>query len=134
MQTRIVALILPLIVLSACDRRPAPSSDGDAVQRRAVQQQRGAGRTGAEIQETAMTRTVRTVYICENAQRLTVDFDNPRQMATVRRSDGLAVDLFHQRTASGIWYRAGDVELRGAGRKATWREGEAAPTECRAID
>ncbi|QLQ13505.1 MAG: MliC family protein [Brevundimonas sp.] len=126
------ALTLPLV---GCGQTvPPPGSDGDAVEQRAIEARTARRRTGAQVQERALTRTIQAVYICENAQQLTVDFDNPRQMATVRTSEGLAFDLYQQRAADGIWYRAEGRDLRGRGNEATWTvEGHPA-TRCRAVD
>lgn len=124
-----------LVLVSACGPEPqeAPSS-GDAVRERAIEAQTARRRTGAELQDRALNRVVRAVYLCNNAQRLSVDFDNPRQMATVRNSSGEAVDLFQERAADGIWYRASGYELRGKGVMATWTAADREPTECRAVD
>lgn len=131
-----LALIAPTILLSACEAHETTpvTNDSEAVEQRAIEAQTSRRRTGAEIQERAMNRTIRAIYICDNSLRLTVDFDNPRRMATVRASDGLAHDLIQQQAASGIWYRAGMVELRGKGDKATWQTEAGNATECRAID
>lgn len=129
------AALFGLTLLAACgqESRSAPSS-ADAVQQRAVEAQTARRRTGAELQDRALNRVVRTVYLCDNGERLTVDFDNPRSMATVRNSHGEAADLFQERAADGIWYRAGATELRGKGIQATWTADGRADTECRAID
>lgn len=122
--------------LSACDGREprrAPS-DGESVRQRAVEAQTARRRTGAEIQDRAQNRVIRTVYLCDNGERLSVDFDNPRAMATVRNSSGEAVDLFQERAADGIWYKSSAYELRGKGVDATWTADGRQPTECRAID
>ncbi|WP_439471514.1 hypothetical protein [Brevundimonas sp.] len=55
-------------------------------------------------------------------------------MATVRNSNGEAVDLFLQRGGDGIWYRASGHELRGKGVMATWTADGLPPTDCRAVD
>jgi hypothetical protein len=93
-----------LAVLAACGKEPreAPTS-GDAVKQRAIEAQTARQRTGAEIQDRALNRVIRTVYLCNNGERLSVDFDNPRSMATVRNSTGEAVDLYQERAADGIW-------------------------------
>ena len=121
--------------LCACAQEPrrAPM-DGDEVRERAIEAQTARRSTGAEIQDRALNRVVRAVYLCEDSERLTVDFDNPRQMATVRNSSGEAVDLFQERAADGIWYRASGYELRGKGVMATWTAADREPTECRAVD
>lgn len=135
MRHGLVPLLL-LATLAACGgRQPAEApSDGEAVRQRAEDAQTARRRTGAEIQQRAMTRVIRTVYLCENGERLSVDFDNPRAMATVRNSNGEAVDLYQERAASGIWYRASGHELRGKGVMATWTADGRDPTECRAVD
>lgn len=123
-------------LLSACgaaEPKAAPT-DSEAVKERAIEAQTTRRRTGAEYQERAMTRVIRAVYLCENGERLSVDFDNPRAMATVRNSYGEAVDLFQERVADGIWYKASATELRGKGLTATWTQDGAPPTNCRAVD
>ena len=122
-------------LIAACGPEPREApTDGDAVRERAVEAQTARNRTGAEVQDRALNRVIRTVYLCNNSERLSVDFDNPRQMATVRNSSGEAVDLFQERAASGIWYRASGYELRGKGVQATWTADGREPTECRAVD
>lgn len=120
-------------LLAACGSGEAPT-DSEAVKQRAVEAQTARKRTGAELQDRALNRVIRTVYICQNGENLTVDFDNPREMATVRTSGGLAVDLYQQRAADGIWYRASSHDLRGKGALATWTIEGRDPTECRAVD
>ena len=125
-----LAAALPL---TACGSGEAPT-DSEAVKQRAVEAQTARKRTGAELQDRALNRVIRTMYVCQNGENLTVDFDNPREMATVRTSGGLAVDLYQQRAADGIWYRASAHELRGKGVLATWTVENRDPTECRAVD
>ena len=122
--------------LSACgQQQPAKApTDGEAVRQRAIDAQTARRRTGAEIQDRAVNRVIRTVYLCDNGERLSVDFDNPRAMATVRNSNGEAIDLYQERAADGIWYKASAYELRGKGILATWSSDGRQPTECRAID
>lgn len=128
------AFILTALV-AACGPEPREApTDGDAVRERAVEAQTARKRTGAELQDRALNRVIRTVYLCNNSERLSVDFDNPRRMATVRNSSGDAVDLFQERAADGIWYRASGYELRGKGVQATWTADGREPTECRAVD
>jgi len=124
-----------LAALAACGQEPsaAPTS-GDEVKARAIEAQTARRRTGAEMQDRALNRVVRAVYLCNNSERLSVDFDNPRQMATVRNSNGEAVDLYQERAADGIWYRASGYELRGKGVMATWTASDREPTDCRAVD
>lgn len=130
-----IAALVSALVLSACGPEPqAASTDGDAVRQRAVEAQTAQRRTGAELQDRALNRVIRAVYLCDNGERLSVDFDNPRRMATVRNSSGEAVDLFQEPAADGIWYRASAYELRGKGILATWSSDGRADTQCRAID
>lgn len=124
-----------IAVVAACSPEPTPvSTDGDAVRQRAVEAQTARKRTGAEVQERALNRVVRTVYLCENGERLNVDFDNPRDMATVRTSTGEATDLTRERAVEGLWYRNSASELRGQGAMATWTADGRDPTDCRAVD
>lgn len=126
---------LTLLALAACGPDPAKApTDGESVRERAETAQTARRRTGAEVQERALHRVVRTIYLCNNGERLSVDFDNPRQMATVRNSNGEAVDLYQERATTGLWYRASGHELRGEGVLATWTSDGREPTECRAID
>ena len=121
--------------LAACGAEPSEApNDGDAVRERAQTAQTARRRTGAEIQERAATRVIRTVYLCQDSERLTVDFDNPRQMATVRTSGGMAYDLFREQADEGLWYKASGYELRGKGITATWSASDKPTTECRAVD
>jgi len=122
-------------VVGACSAEPRSApTDGDAVRQRAVEAQTARKRTGAELQDRALNRVVRTVYLCENGERLSVDFDNPRDMATVRDATGEAVDLTRERAVEGLWYRNSGHELRGEGAMATWTSDGREPTDCRAID
>ena len=121
--------------VAACGPQPSEApNDGDAVRERAQTAQTARRRTGAEIQERAATRVIRTVYLCQDSERLTVDFDNPRQMATVRTSGGMAYDLFREQADDGLWYKASGYELRGKGITATWSASDKPTTECRAVD
>jgi hypothetical protein len=127
--------IAALVLLSGCGPEPRKApTDGEEVRERAVDAQTARRRTGAELQDRALNRVVHAVYLCNNSERLSVDFDNPRQMATVRNSSGEAVDLYQERAADGIWYRASGYELRGKGVMATWTAADREPTECRAVD
>lgn len=129
------AVALAGLATAACGQQPtAVSDDGDAVRERAQAAQTAKRRTGAELQDRALNRVIRTVYLCDNSERLSVDFDNPRQMATVRNSSGEAVDLYQERAAEGIWYKASGYELRGKGVMATWTSDGRPPTACRALD
>ncbi|WP_372706515.1 MliC family protein [Brevundimonas sp.] len=128
--------VVAALLLSACGgEKPAEApTDGEAVRERAEQAQTARRRTGAEVQDRALNRIIRTVYLCNNGERLSVDFDNPRGMATVRNSSGAAVDLYQERAADGIWYRASGYELHGEGAMANWVADGREPTDCRAID
>ncbi len=129
------AALSALTALAACGPDPARApSTGDEVKARAEEAQTARRRTGAEVQDRILNNIVHAVYLCENGERLTVDFDNPRQMATVRNSSGEAVDLYQERAADGLWYRASNVELRGKGAMATWSVEGRQPTDCRAVD
>ena len=135
MKTLIAPVLAVLMAAAACGPKPSEApTDGDSVRDRAQEAQTARRRTGAEMQDRALNRVIRTVYLCNDGQRLSVDFDNPRQMATVRNSSGEAVDLFQERSADGIWYRASGYELRGKGVMATWTADSQTPTDCRAVD
>ncbi|MDZ4362437.1 MliC family protein [Brevundimonas sp.] len=136
MRAAVVSLAMgALLGLSACSSGESDvSNDGEAVRQRAVEAQTAKRRTGAEVQDRALNRIIRTVYLCENGERLSVDFDNPREMATVRNSMGEAVDMRRERATDGLWYRASGHELRGEGILATWTADGREPTDCRAID
>lgn len=78
--------------------------------------------------------TVRAFFICENGEGLTVDFDRKRDLATVRKTDGLAFDLPRISADIGYVYRSGRVELRGADTTARWTSQNLPPTHCRSVD
>ena len=130
----LVGLALVLLPLVACgrDEDEMPTTGAEARQR-AVDADVVRSRTGAEIQDRITNRIVRAEYACLNGERLSVVFDNPREMATVRMLDGTAIDLHQERAADGIWYRASQYELRGVGREATWTAPERDPTTCNAL-
>ncbi|WP_125257026.1 MliC family protein [Brevundimonas fluminis] len=132
--TTSVILIAALAALGGCGEPTPVTDDAEAVRERALDAQTARRRTGAEIQERALHRVVRAVYLCDNGERLSVDFDNAREMATVRTSMGEAIDLFMERAPEGLWYRASGHELRGRGQFATWASEDAEPTDCRAVD
>lgn len=135
MKSLVLAVALTCVATAACGEKPkAAPTDGDSVRERAQVAQTAQRRTGAEAQDRALNRVIRTVYLCNNSERLSVDFDNPRRMATVRNSTGEAVDLYQERSAEGIWYKASGYELRGEGVMATWTTDGRPPTECRAVD
>ncbi len=135
MKSLVLVAVLSCLAIAACGQKPKDApTDGDAVRERAQEAQTARRRTGAEAQDRALNRVIRTVYLCNNSERLSVDFDNPRQMATVRNSSGEAVDLYQERAAEGIWYKASGYELRGEGVMATWTSDGRPPTECRAVD
>ena len=131
----LAVFVVSCVALTACGQKPKDApTDGDSVRERAQEAQTARRRTGAEAQDRALNRVIRTVYLCNNSERLSVDFDNPRQMATVRNSSGEAVDLYQERAAEGIWYKASGYELRGKGVMATWTSDGRPPTDCRAVD
>lgn len=127
-------LIVLTAGLAACGESTPVTDDSDAVRERALEAQTARRRTGAEIQERTLNRIVRAVYICDDGERLSVEFDNPREMATVRTSLGQAFDLHMERAPEGIWYRASGHDLRGRGQFATWSAEGQQPTACRAVD
>jgi hypothetical protein len=132
---RVFPALLLAAALAACGRQPAEApTDGDAVRQRAEEAQTARRRTGAEIQQRSQNRVIRTVYLCNNGERLSVDFDNPREMATIRNSRGEAMDLYQERAVEGLWFRASGYELRGEGVMATWTADGREPTDCRAVD
>lgn len=67
---------------------------------------------------------------CTNGQGLVATFDHPREMATVRRTDGLAFDLMKIPTSSGYRYQATETELQGVGKNATWSSPRISDTTC----
>lgn len=135
MKSVVLAAALACMAAAACGQKPKEApTDGDSVRERAQDAQTARRRTGAEVQERVLNRVIRTVYLCNNSERLTVDFDNPRQMATVRNSSGEAVDLYQERAADGLWYKASGYELRGRGVMASWTADGRPPTDCRAVD
>ena len=128
------AVLILFAGLCACGEPTPVTDDAESVRDRALAAQTARRRTGAEIQERTLNRVVRTVYLCDDGERLTVEFDNPRQMATARTSVGQAVDLYMERAPEGLWYRASGHELRGRGQFATWSAEGRPATECRAVD
>lgn len=135
MKSLVLVAALSCLATAACGQKPQDApTDGDLVRERAQEAQTARRRTGAEAQDRALNRVIRTVYLCNNSERLSVDFDNPRQMATVRNSSGEAVDLYQERASEGIWYKASGYELRGEGVMATWTSDGRPPTDCRAVD
>ncbi|MDO1559435.1 MliC family protein [Brevundimonas sp. 2R-24] len=118
------------LMIAACSREAPPTAR--EVEARALAVKRDS-RTGAERQEAAVTRLIRTQYVCVDGQALNVTFDNAREMATIRKSDGTAVDLRQERAADGIWYRSDTHELRGRGDTAVWTRPAAEPVNCRAV-
>lgn len=127
-------LVAATTVLAACDNHTPMTSDGDAVQKRAVDAQTARRRTGAEIQERALNSVIEAVYVCVDGDRLMVDFDNRRAMATVRNARGEGFDLHLERAESGLWYRSSGTELRGQGTEAVWTVQGRQPVQCRAVD
>lgn len=131
----LVTLALMSAPLIACSNRPTDEmpQTGAEARERAVAAEIARPRTGAEVQDRISNRLVRAEYACLNGERLSVVFDNPREMATVRMLDGTAADLRQERAADGIWYRSSQYELRGVGREATWTAPDRGPTTCNAI-
>lgn len=129
-----IAVALTLLPLAACGPRvdEMPQTGAEARQR-AVDADVVRQDTGAEIQDRITNEIVRAEYTCLNGERLSVVFDNPRGLATIRMLDGTAVDLRQERAADGIWYRSDRHELRGRGSEATWTAPDRDPTDCRAL-
>jgi membrane-bound inhibitor of C-type lysozyme len=132
---RLVLLAAVLAPLAACggsgqDEMPATGAEA---RQRAIEAGLAHANTGAEVQAENAQRLVRAEYTCVNGERLSVVFDNPRRLATIRMLDGTAVDLPQERAADGIWYRSGRHELRGRGNEATWTAPDRDPTACAAI-
>lgn len=124
-------MALPLV---ACGRdEPDTTETGAEARQRLVDARVVRQRTGAEIQDRITNRIVRAEYACLNGERLSVVFDNPRELATIRMLDGTAVDLRQERSADGFWYRSDQHELRGVGRDATWRAPQRDETACQAL-
>lgn len=123
-------------LISACgEPQPAKApTSGESVRQRAVDAQTARKLTGAERQQRSQDRIIRTVYLCNNGERLSVDFDNARSMATIRNASGEAFDLFQEAVPTGLWYRSSGYELRGEGIQARWSADGREPTDCRAID
>jgi hypothetical protein len=136
MKSLVLVAALSCVFTAACGQKPEdrPTDDGDVVRQRALEIQTARRRTGAEVQDRALNQVIRTVYLCNDSERLSVDFDNPRRMATVRNARGEAVDLYQEQAGEGIWYRASGYELRGEGIMATWTSSGRPPTDCRAVD
>lgn len=67
-------------------------------------------------------------YGCQDGTGIFVIFEPAA--AVVRVGPAKPVRLAQQRAASGMWYRASNYELRGAGDTATWTAQGRAPTEC----
>ena len=98
MKSLVLVAALSCLATAACGQKPQDApTDGDSVRERAREAQTARRRTGAEAQDRALNRVIRTVYLCNNSERLSVDFDNPRQMATVRNSSGPVPGTGHRR-------------------------------------
>ncbi len=62
-----LAAVALLTVLTGCGPKPVDApTDGDAVRQRAIEAQTARRRTGAEIQDRALNRVIRTFYLCNN--------------------------------------------------------------------
>lgn len=107
------------LFLSACqDQQPIGSSLTDEHSR-------------AEIpQDISPDNAAEWVLSCQNGQRLMVAFDHPRQMATVRRFDGLAFDLTRKGTSEGYQYAATNLILSGKGKTLRWHSPNIDDTTC----
>lgn len=81
-------------------------------------------------QDIKPERAAEWEFSCHDGQRITVAFDHPRQMATVRRSDGLAFDLVRKVATNGYIYEATGISLRGKGPQAYWRSPQISDTIC----
>lgn len=130
---KITALAIAVTACGEAQPAGAPTS-GEAVRQRAQDAQTARKLTGAERQQRRQDRIIRTVYLCNNGERLSVDFDNARSMATIRNSTGEAMDLFEEDVPEGLWYRSSGYELRGEGIQARWSADGRETTDCRAID
>lgn len=127
-----LALTASLALLGGCGADEPGRAD--ETRERAAQAVPVVAVTGAERQTAAQASVIETAYVCANGQNLSVVFDNPREMATVRAGNGEAVDLRQERAASGIWYKTDGYELRGKGRDAVWISPERGETTCVATD
>ena len=129
------ALSLAALLTACSEPQPArPPTSGESVRQRAVEAQTARTMPGAGRPQRSKDRIIRTVYLCTNGERLSVDFDNARSMATIRNSSGEAFDLFREVVPTGLWYRSSGYELRGEGIQARWSADSHDPTDCRAID
>lgn len=134
MRSTALALLATLILpLAACGGEDEMPETGAEARQRMVDASVVRQRTGAELQDAIVNRIVRAEYACLNGERLSVVFDNPREMATIRMIDGTAVDLRQERAADGFWYRSDRHELRGVGNDATWKAPDRDETICEAL-
>lgn len=128
-------LIIPACLLSGCNksenRKVESREDQD---RRILLDNDTSGRTNEDFKSGATVISGPTMYVCQDSLRLRVDFDRPRNMVTVRTSDGLAYDLVEKPVSSGIWYHAEQANLRGPGTTLTWTLQDKPPTTCQIID
>lgn len=128
-------LLIPACLVSACQKQETRRAESREEQdRRVLLHNDASSRTDADFKSGATMISGPTMYVCDDSLRLRVDFDNPRNMVTVRTSDGLAYDLVEVNVPSGIWYQAEQAELRGQGTKLTWTLEDNAPTHCQIID
>lgn len=88
--------------------------------------------TAALTTRPATPDKITATYRCVDGSRLSVVFDNRADTATVTRDGDAGGILKGQRPASGIWYRAEGLELRGKGRDAIFTRPEQPPVACRA--
>lgn len=116
---KLAAILTTGIVLSACQ-------DHDTIGSHPIDEH-----LRAEISDDISPDTAAEwIFNCQNGQRLIVTFDHPRQMATVRRFDGLAFDLTRKGTSDGYLYAATGVALSGSGKTAKWRSPNIEDTVC----
>lgn len=131
--TLLIAAMMALPLVACGDDDEDMPETGAEARGRLVDARVVRERTGAEIQDRVTNSIVRAEYACLNGERLSIVFDNPRELATVRMLDGTAVDLRRERAADGFWYRSDQHELRGVGRDATWKAPERDETSCQAL-
>jgi membrane-bound inhibitor of C-type lysozyme len=118
-----ILVLTPLLLLVAC-------GDGREDRKQSVAAFVAQSKA-SPVPPAALVTTV--AYVCEDGTQLEVTFDNPRQMATVAIPNAPTTELLQEKTASGIWYRNGQYELRGRGSEANWSAGGATPTACRSL-
>lgn len=131
--TLLIAALMAFPLVACGDKEEDMPDTGAEARQRLVDARVVRERTGAEVQDRITNRIVRAEYACLNGERLSVVFDNQRELATIRMLDGTAVDLRQERAADGFWYRSDQHELRGVGRDASWRAPNRDETSCQAL-